>query len=291
MMYFKDLQTSRLGANQRGITMLEVTLILAALVVLSAAVAPTVLRTVNNANARNVVSEMEALHAAMLGDMTDGTFGYMGDMGRFPYTLDELVVQTDEPFFVRSETSGVGYGWNGPYVVQGRTPTDFQLDPWGNPYDISVVGFGQLRSYGPNGLPDDNDDITYPAYPVDPYGTLLVQVKGHSGEAVLNSPDGCAVTLQYSDSGEFSSVYADVAPFTFEFVHRGLHEVEATCTAFTGELVSEVAVVSVRGGGAQQTVELHLELGEEISAESAESDSASDSAATGAGDAEVTTWD
>jgi hypothetical protein len=199
------------------------------------------------------------------------------------------VAQLDQPFFVRSEISGVGYGWNGPYVTSGRTPTDFRVDPWGNEYDINVVGFGQVRSYGPNGLPDDADDLIYPALPADPYGSLIVLVKGHSGEAVINSPEGCTVTLHYSNSGEADSVFAELPPFSFEFVHRGLHEVEATCLAFTGELVTEVSVVGIRGGGAQQTVELHLELGEDASSGSPEPGSASGTAETG--DAEVTSWD
>ncbi|NKB87570.1 MAG: hypothetical protein GKS06_05065 [Acidobacteria bacterium] len=290
MKYFSLNTARRVAGDQRGITMLEVTLILAALVVVSAAAAPTVLRVVNDANGRNARAELEGLYDSVMGDMEAQTYGFMGDLGRFPNTLDELMMQIDQPFFVRSEISGVGYGWNGPYVSTGRTPTDFQIDPWGNPYDIGVAGYGQVRSYGPNGLPDDADDILYPALPVDPYGSLIVLVKGHSGEAVVNSPEGCTVTLHYSNSGEAATVFTELPPFSFEFVHRGLHEVEATCLAFTGELVTETSVVGIRGGGAQQTVELHLELGEEASTGSPESDPASDVAADG-DDAEVTSWD
>jgi len=178
--------------------------------------------------------------------------------------MDELVLQFDAPPFVRSELSGVGYGWNGPYVVRGRDINDFRLDPWGNEYDIGVVGTGQLRSAGPNGIYDDEDDVIYPPYQVDLYGSLVVTVKGHSGDVIMNDPDGCVVTLQYSESGLASTVIDDVAPFSFEVIHRGLHEIEAVCTAFAGDPVNEVGVASIRGGGAQQVIELHVELGEEI---------------------------
>jgi len=264
MTYLSHTQRMRLSADQRGITMLEVTLLLGALVILSAAVAPAVLRTVDELNANNVLEEMEALHLSMVGDSTAGTFGYVGELGRFPYFMDELVLQLDAPLFVRSELSGVGYGWNGPYVVRGRDANDFRVDPWGNEYDIGEVGPGQLRSAGPNGIFDDEDDVVYPPYAVDLYGSLVVVVKGHSGDVIMNDPDGCVVTLQYSESGEASTVFDDVPPFSFEVIHRGLHEIQASCAAFSGELVTEIGVASIRGGGAQQVIELHVELGEEL---------------------------
>ena len=110
-----------------------------------------------------------------------------------------------------------------------------------------VVGTGQLRSAGPNGIYDDDDDMVYPPYPVDPYGSLLVTVKGHSGDSITNDPDGCIVTMEYSDSGQINSVFDDVAPFSFEFVHRGLHAVAVSCTSFSGVLVTETGVASVPG--------------------------------------------
>jgi len=106
--------------------------------------------------------------------------------------------------------------------------------------------------------------VVYPPYAVDPYGSLVVTVKGHSGDLIMNDPDGCTVTLQYSESGQASTVIDDVAPFSFEVIHRGLHEVTAACAAFSGERVTEISVASIRGGGAQQAIELHVELGEQL---------------------------
>jgi len=277
MTYLSHVQAMRLGTDERGVTMLEVTLLLGVLVILSAAVAPAMLRTVDDRNAKNVVDEMQALHVSMMGDSVAGTFGYVGDLGRFPYSMDELVLQSDAPFFSRSEASGIGYGWNGPYVVRGRDASDFRLDPWGNEYDIGVVGAGQLRSAGPNGVRDDGDDVVYPPYPVDLYGSLVVTVKGHSGEVIMNDPDGCAVTLHYAESGEASAVIDDLAPFSFESIHRGLHQVEVACAAFSGDLVTETTVARIRGGGAQQAMELHVQLGEELSEASDEASAQTES--------------
>lgn len=284
MTYLSHVRPTRLSTDERGVTMLEVTLLLAVLVILSAAVAPAVLRTVDERNAKNVIDEMQALHVSMMGDSAAETFGYVGDFGRFPYFMDELVLQLDAPFFVRSERSGIGYGWSGPYVVRGRDANDFRLDPWGNEYDIGVVGMGQLRSAGPNGIRDDDDDVVYPPYPVDLYGSLVVTVRGHSGDAITNDPDGCVVTLQYADSGQASTVIDDAAPFSFEIVHRGLHEIEAACAAFSGGRVTEIAVARIRGGGAQQAIELHVELGEELS--EASDEASTETGSTGQSDVE-----
>ncbi len=287
MTYLPHTHSNRLGTGERGITMLEVTLLLGALVILSAAVAPALLRTVDELNAGNVLEEMEALHLSIMGDPVAGTFGYVGELGRFPYFMDELVLQLDAPLFVRSELSGIGYGWNGPYVVRGRDANDFRLDPWGNEYDIGEVGPGQLRSAGPNGIYDDEDDVIYPPYPVDLYGSLVVTVRGHSGDVVTNDPEGCAVALVFSAEGEADAVLDEVAPFSFEVVHRGLHEIEVACPTVSGELVTEVGVASIRGGGAQQVIELHVELGEELpdasDGASAETESAGQSDVESAG--------
>jgi hypothetical protein len=264
MIHLKPAQFESRRGGERGITMLEVTLLLAAFAIVTAAVAPAVLRTLSEANARNVMQEMEALHVSVLGDTDGDTFGYVGDIGRFPYFLDELIEQLDQPLQERSLLSGVAYGWNGPYVSTGRDADDFRLDPWGNEYELGIVGAGQIRSAGPNGLFDDADDIVYPAYPVNLYGTVVVTVRAHRGDAVENNPEGCVVVLRYSDSGFPGEVIDDVAPFAFEAVHRGLHEIEATCTDVFGNPVSESAVVAVRGAGAQQVAELHVDLGEDV---------------------------
>lgn len=268
MTYLSHSRTTDLRTNERGITLLEVTLLLGALAILSAAVAPAMLRTLGELNADNVMDEMEALHVAIMGDPDAGTFGYVGELGRFPSGMDELVLQLDAPLFARSELSGVGYGWNGPYVGSGRDVDDFRLDPWGNEYDIGEVGAGQIRSAGPNGIYDDDDDVVYPPYPVDLYGSLVVTVRGHSGDSVTNDPGSCVVALVFSDEGEADAVLDEVGPYSFELVHRGLHEIEVTCLAVSGELVTEVGVASIRGGGAQQAIELHVELGEELPAAS-----------------------
>ena len=99
------------------------------------------------------------------------------------------------------------------------------------------------------------------------YFALIVSLKAHSGDMVSTDPTGCTVSLHYAAEGSDASVADETAPYSFESVHRGLHTVEASCPRLdTGAIVSESAVVAVKGWGAQQVAELHLELGMQAAA-------------------------
>lgn len=275
--------------GERGFSLLEVTLLIAAVVIIAAALTPALLRTIHDQRQRAARTEMEALHRAIVGSDADGTYGYVGDMGRMPFALSELMLRESQPFFILSELNGVGTGWNGPYVNIGTDANDYALDPWGVPYDIGVVGQGQIRSAGPNGLFDDADDIVVPASPVTAWGTVLVSVKGHEGDLVHTDPDGCIVTLHFSNSGEPATVLDETVPFSFTDVHRGPHAIDVSCPRLDGGVANETAIAVVRGAGAQQVVEVHVALGEDLSAApgtSEESGSAnSEQATSGADDA------
>ena len=86
-------------------------------------------------------------------------------------------------------------------------------------------------------------------------------VKGHSGELVTVDPAGCTVTLHYANEGAAATVSDDSPPFSFTDVHRGLHPVSVTCPRLDTGVASESLVVAVRGAGAQQLAELHVDLG------------------------------
>lgn len=243
--------------KQRGMSLLEVTVLLAALVIISAALAPTVLRSLHDARQDAARNEMQSLYEAINGDDETGTYGYIGDMGQAPDDLAELTVRSTQPLFEALADSGVGYGWNGPYLLGGDDVDDFRIDPWGNAYDIGVVGTGQLRSAGPNGLVDDEDDLIYPPAAVNDTGTVVVSVKAHDGDVIVVDPEGCTVTLYFASDGEPSTVIDATKPYSFTGVHRGLHPVEVICPGMGGEATG-TAIAAVRGFGAQQVFEVHV---------------------------------
>lgn len=238
-------------------SLLEVTVLLAAIVVISAALAPAVLRTLHDARQDAASKELAALYRAINGDDEAGVFGYVGDMGTMPTELTDLVERGVQPLFATLPESGVGYGWNGPYVLGGDSPEDFRLDPWGKPYDVGMTGAGQLRSAGPNGVYDDEDDLVYPASYVNHTGTLVVSIRAHDDGVVTADPEGCSVTLYFANAGSPDSVVDSTRPYSFTGVHRGLHPVEVSCPGIGGDAQAS-AVAAVRGFGAQQAIELHV---------------------------------
>lgn len=252
-----DLSFRPTARAQRGMSLLEVTVLLAVLVMISAAVAPTILRGIHDARQDAAHAELEALYQAMIGSDEAGTFGFIGDMGRMPDDITELVVRGTQPLFESSPATGVGFGWNGPYLSSGIDAEDYHLDPWGNEYDIGLVGSGQIRSGGANGLLDDEDDIVYPATPVNPYGTLVVSIKSHEGDVTNVDPEDCTVTLHYANSGAPATVVDTTIPYSFTGLHRGHHAVEVSCPGIGGDAV-ETAIAAVRGLGAQQVIEMHV---------------------------------
>jgi len=264
-----DSRSVRRG--ERGLSLLELTVMLGALVVVSAALTPAALRMLHDSRQNDVYKELAQLHMAILGSDKTGTFGYVGDLGRVPYRIEELVGRMDEPLYALDAATGVGYGWNGPYVNAGRDADDYRTDPWGNAYDVGVAGVGQLRSAGPDGVYDTSDDILVPPNPVNIYGSVLVSISGVSDSVVTTNPDGCTVTLQYAADGIVSSVIDETVPYSFSDVHRGLHAIQVRCLRLDGAGETEQStVLAVRGGGAQQVVEVYVELASTVEAAAAE---------------------
>lgn len=269
---------------EHGFTLFEVTLLVAALVMLAAAVSPALLRSVHARRQQQVQHDLEALYAAMVGSDSDGTYGFIGDLGRFPWSPDELVHIGSNALFFTDEATGVGYGWNGPYVNIGNDANDFALDPWGSPYDVGVVGPGQIRSAGPDGRFDDADDVIYPPNAVSPYGSVVVSVKGYGDGVIVNDPEGCNVTLYFSDEGTVGYVYDESTPFSFTDVHRGPHAFTASCPRYDGATATESGIVTVQGQGAQQFVEVFVQLGSTLSGSAGEAAATPDTAAVESAD-------
>ena len=266
----------RAPGSEHGIGMLEMTLLLGAMVILAAAVAPSLLRVLQDQRHEQVMDELKAIHTAVNGDESDKTFGFVGDIGRFPVQLTELVEAVDlQPFRISEETA-VGYGWSGPYLNRGIGTEDWATDAWGNRYDIGAVGDGQVRSAGPNGKYDDDDDLVYPPRPVNPYGNVVVTIRGHGDGAIVSDPEGCGVILFYSEEGEEAQVVDETAPYSFTNVHRGVHAVYIACDRHDGGVAEEIGIVTVRGGGSQQVVELHAALGDTVIDDAEPADDASE---------------
>lgn len=181
---------------EKGFTLLEVVLSVAILVVLAGALTPSIYQQIEAERKRSTMEEMKSIYDAIMGDPELGTFGYVGDVGSLPGTLEDLVTKPSEVSPFATYTNGLGYGWHGPYITAQNV--DF-LDGWGTHYRYGQPpdGAGQIRSAGRDKAFDTNDDILFPQKPVNTYGTLLVSILVNN----IPCPEETTVEVLYPRNG------------------------------------------------------------------------------------------
>ena len=119
--------------SQKGISLIELTIMLVVVGILTAVAMKNMTTTVEDARRARTEREMEMLAQAIVGDPSTlssshrADFGYVGDIGGFPPNLTAL-------------KTNPGYStWKGPYIPAGyaEDSTGYQLDEWGNAYSYS----------------------------------------------------------------------------------------------------------------------------------------------------------
>ncbi|CAG9435311.1 type II secretion system major pseudopilin GspG [Providencia alcalifaciens] len=129
---------------QRGFTLLEIMVVIVILGILASLVVPNLMGNKDKADRQKVLSDMVALESAL--DM------YRLDNSRYPTTEQGMQALVSKPT-VQPEPQN--YPKDG-YIR--RLPQD----PWGGDYQLLNPGqHGNIDifSYGPDGMPDTEDDI------------------------------------------------------------------------------------------------------------------------------------
>lgn len=269
----KSTPANRYRAGEAGLGLIEVILFFSLFVLLVGLLSPMVIQQITNSRIDATREEMQQIQTAILGDVKTGTFGFVGDMGRLPLTLQELRSPiAGTPLHTINNTRGVGMGWNGPYVNWGRNADDFLTDAFGTNYDFGRAGAGQLRSAGPDLQFGTADDILVPPQPINFTGRLAVTVRTYDGQAYQIDPVNCAVSAYYSEGGVERLVGDSAPPFLFENLPRGLHAVSVTCGTqdVTGQPGAS-ATAAVQGYGQTNVIELALAVSQSITAVSGQS--------------------
>ncbi len=116
--------------NERGFTLIELTIVIIILGLMAALVAPRMFGKVDKAQQSTTQAQISLLSTAC------DTFRL--DMGRFPENMDELINKVDSK------------KWEGPYL-----PKAVPKDPWGNAYEYKCPGDNNrdydIISYGADG--------------------------------------------------------------------------------------------------------------------------------------------
>ena len=137
------------GRGERGMTLIEVLVVLVIVGLLVGIIAPRAIDFLGSAQKDTAVIQMKQLNSAL--DI------FKLDTGRYPSAIEGLGALMSSPVGVR--------GWNGPYLTGAELPKD----PWGYEFIYSTPGPNgqpfQISSFGADGREggEGNDaDITLP---------------------------------------------------------------------------------------------------------------------------------
>lgn len=151
-------------AARRGLSLLEVMIVLIILVGLMAVVGPRLLGTQKKADIRTAQLQ--------IGNVVSALKLYSADMRSFPNTEEGLDLLIRAP-----EDEALARNWSGPYLEDGKLP----IDPWGSPLQYEyepaaeetssqggasasgqevVIDFPRIFSLGPDRQPGTADDIS-----------------------------------------------------------------------------------------------------------------------------------
>jgi type II secretory pathway pseudopilin PulG len=229
-----------------GFTLIEIIVIVSIIAILAAAVTPAVVQQLLDTRVSSTRDELETLYQGMVGDPAQSRFGFVGDIGRLPDDLDELVQRSGLPNYSTGNVRGVGMGWRGPYVNAGTSANDYRTDAFNRPYTLNN---GQVRSAGPDGVVNNADDLVYPPSAPIVTGSVSVTIKTIVSGKTIVDPNGYRVELFYADDGDEDDVRDNSDPFNFNNVHMGIHAVRVVKTSNpgSGTVVAQDTIV-VRPG-------------------------------------------
>jgi len=170
--------------DRRGLSLLEVMIVLIILVGLMAVVGPRLLGTQKKADIRTAQLQ--------IGNVVSALKLYSADMRGFPTTEEGLEMLIRAP-----EDEALARNWSGPYLDEGKLP----VDPWGSSLqyeyestgadgagassqsasgDEVVIDFPRVFSLGPDRQPGTADDISNQATESDS--------QGQAGQAPPDTP-------------------------------------------------------------------------------------------------------
>jgi len=251
--------------GEPGLGLIELIIVLAVLATLITLLVPSMVQQLTAARWNDTLDEMEGLKEALIGDpdlIAQGVrtdFGYLGDIGDLPETLDDLVVQDGQPGYTFDSNKRVGAGWQGPYFTlgPGSDENSHEQDAFGNEYlyddteyvndEGQLVG-AKLVSLGADGVPGGtgvDEDVTLEILKAETAAT----VNGYATDASDNPLVGAEVEIHYPSDGTLTSDTATTDAngfYQFADIPFGMRSVE-----FDPRLLLVPGSVATFGGSSQ----------------------------------------
>ncbi|MEW6456998.1 MAG: hypothetical protein AB1410_09850 [Acidobacteriota bacterium] len=209
----------------KGIVLLQVLAVIIILLIGIAIFLPLIVKSIEKRETLKTEEKLEIIKEAivgkeeLMGSNLRTSYGFVGDLGILPATLNELMVQGSYPSWTIDATTKVEFGWRGPYLntIQHNGNYVAFLDTWGNliQYENGTGAVLKvLRSYGPDGQSGTTDDITLNIEEDEVRGYVKGTIKNGAGvprmidQIDIYYPNGTS-TLQkltvYPDFGDYST--------------------------------------------------------------------------------------
>lgn len=223
--------------DRAGFTLVQVILLLALVALAAGLLVPLTSQLLSLEREARTERQLERLKAAMVGDREvrqgrdRSAFGYLGDFGRLPGSLPQLLHPFSQPTFGIRADRRLGAGWQGPYLLPATLADTVRIhrDAWGRSLrwttrDSSVDGelwTGRLRSAGEDGEMETGDDVVVPVLRTE---VVSDTVRGVVADATGQPLPNRAVSLTLRRDGALvdTTVFTDNGGrFTFRNVPLG----------------------------------------------------------------------
>jgi prepilin-type N-terminal cleavage/methylation domain-containing protein len=238
----------KLEQYRAGFTLIELLVVITIIGILASGAMLLVGNVMSRGKFEATTKRMDDLRNAIIGNSTlvanniRTDFGYVGDMGRLPANLGELVTQGAQAAW----NSTTQCGWHGPYIRSPFTddPNSYQRDAWGTNFSYNNTT-GVITSLGSDGVAGGVDwaaDINSSAINTLVTNNLTVKVYDERG----NGATGATITVYYPNNGAQTStsyvlLSGDIGVHTFNSIPTGIRRVDVV---FSGETHTKwVAVV------------------------------------------------
>ncbi|MGR3177319.1 MAG: prepilin-type N-terminal cleavage/methylation domain-containing protein [Candidatus Anammoxibacter sp.] len=160
--------------RQLGFTLMEVAVVLGIIALLGGLMIPMAFNIVSTKKEQAARTELKNIKKAIIGEAKETiygnefTFGFVGDIGNVPATLDELNDPGTLSMFSFDTAKNTGAGWNGPYMTDQFD--NYKEDPYGNDYvysdtqytndDIGAEVLAKITSMGQDQTLGSIDDLS-----------------------------------------------------------------------------------------------------------------------------------